>query len=116
MEPSNEETCRIGRSVCVAKSDLTEAVADALAMSRSAAADIVELIFGAMAQGVRRGEKVEIRGFGVFGIRQRGPRMGRNPSNGTEVAVPAKKVAVFKPSKTLLRALNQPEPGSWPVT
>ncbi|HWG38680.1 MAG TPA: HU family DNA-binding protein, partial [Terriglobales bacterium] len=46
------------------------------------------------------------RGFGSFRIRQRDARMGRNPKTGAPVAVPARKVAYFKPSKELRDGIN----------
>ena len=46
---------------------------------------------------LERGETVELRNFGVFKVRQRRGRLGRNPRTGQEVPVPPKKVVVFKP-------------------
>jgi integration host factor subunit beta len=50
---------------------------------------------------LHRGEKVELRGFGSFRTRERGPRRGRNPKTGAPVDVPAKRVPYFKPGKEL---------------
>jgi len=47
--------------------------------------------------GLKEGKTVELRNFGVFKIRQRAPRRGRNPKTGQEVPVPSKRVVVFKP-------------------
>ena len=51
-------------------------------------------------------DKVEIRGFGSFRIRQRNARTGRNPKTGAKVEVPAKRVPYFKPSKELRDLVN----------
>jgi integration host factor subunit beta len=63
---------------------------------------------------LRSGDKIEIRGFGSFRIRQRKPRTGRNPKTGAKVDVPAKRVPYFKPSKELRDLVNPkntaPEP------
>jgi integration host factor subunit beta len=55
---------------------------------------------------LQSGDKIEIRGFGSFRIRQRNPRIGRNPKTGARVEVPAKKVPYFKPSKELRDLVN----------
>ena len=56
-----------------------------------------------------RGDKIELRGFGSFRIRQRESRTGRNPKTGERVDVPAKKVPYFKPGKELKELINQPQ-------
>jgi integration host factor subunit beta len=67
---------------------------------------IVDTIFDAVIGALKSGDKIEIRGFGSFRIRQRNPRMGRNPKTGEKVEVPAKKVPYFKPSKELRDLVN----------
>jgi integration host factor subunit beta len=56
---------------------------------------------------LRRGEKIELRGFGSFRLRQREPRKGRNPKTGDRVDVPPKKVPYFKPGKELKELINR---------
>lgn len=107
MENPNDESAHRGSHDCVAKSDLAEAVAETLNLPHLEAAGIVNVIFGSIARAVHRGDKVKIRGFGCFGSRKRGQRRGRNPLTGVAVAVPAKRVAMFMPSKQLLRDLNR---------
>jgi len=58
---------------------------------------MIEAITGALAQG----DKVEIRGFGNFKVRQRGARKARNPKTGEMLEVPAKRVPFFRPGKEL---------------
>src|SRR6202046_411373 len=70
---------------------------------------IVETIFGSVIGALQSGDKIEIRGFGSFRIRQRNPRIGRNPKTGARVEVPAKKVPYFKPSKELRDLVNPGE-------
>ena len=82
------------------KPALVDTVARAVEISRDEAADIVEVIFAAIVRGLNRGERVQIRGFGSFGVRKRGARAGRNPKTGVPVVVPAKRVAFFRMSKT----------------
>ncbi|MCV5434029.1 integration host factor subunit beta, partial [Escherichia coli] len=55
---------------------------------------------------LNRGEKIELRGFGSFRVRERNSRKGRNPKTGTSVDIPAKRVAYFKPGKELKELIN----------
>lgn len=61
----------------------------------------VKVILDAMSTVLSRGERIEIRGFGSFGLNYRPPRQGRNPKSGDNVKVPAKYVPHFKPGKEL---------------
>ena len=58
-------------------------------------------------EGLRRGEKVELRGFGSFRLRRREPRRGRNPKTGGRVDVASKHVAYFTPGKELKELINR---------
>ena len=71
---------------------------------------IVDTIFESVIGALKSGDKIEIRGFGSFRIRQRKPRVGRNPKTGAKVEVPAKRVPYFKPSKELRDLVNPSEP------
>ncbi len=88
------------------KADLTEDVLLLGGFSRRDAEVLVESLFDAVTGAIRRGEKIEVRGFGSFRIRERGPRTGRNPKTGAKVEIPAKRVPYFKPSKELRDLLN----------
>lgn len=61
----------------------------------------VRVILDAMSASLSRGGRIEIRGFGSFGLNYRPPRQGRNPKTGDKVKVPAKYVPHFKPGKEL---------------
>ncbi len=61
----------------------------------------VKMILDAMAEGLADGQRIEIRGFGSFGLNYRPPRIGRNPKSGEQVQVPAKRVPHFKAGKEL---------------
>ncbi len=90
------------------KGDLIANVARVAEVSQKEAAVIVERILDSIVRAIRRDDKVEIRGFGVFRTRQRGSRLGRNPKTGDRVEVPAKRVPFFKPSKELRNLLEKP--------
>jgi len=61
----------------------------------------VETILNVLSQSLTRGERIDIRGFGSFGLNYRPPRSGRNPKSGQKVQVPAKYVPHFKVGKEL---------------
>jgi integration host factor subunit beta len=88
------------------KADLIDEVSSALKLTTKESDVIVQSIFGRMVKALRRGEKIEIRGFGSFHTRQRRPRTGRNPKTGQRVAVPAKTIPYFKPSKEVRALIN----------
>ena len=67
--------------------------------------EVVDALTEGIIESLVRGEKVELRGFGSFRVRQRGPRTGRNPKTGESVEVPAKRVPYFKPGKLIREAL-----------
>src|ERR1700750_3491861 len=96
------------------KADLVEEVTQLGDLTRRDGEVIVDTIFDSVIHALKTGDKIEIRGFGSFRIRQRKPRIGRNPKTGAKVEVPAKRVPYFKPSKELRDLVNpgenSPEP------
>jgi len=88
------------------KADLVEEVTQLGDLTRRDGEVIVDTIFDSVIGALKAGDKIEIRGFGSFRIRQRKPRIGRNPKTGTRVDVPAKRVPYFKPSKELRDLVN----------
>ncbi len=87
------------------KADLVEQVANQADIPRKQADQVVQVILESITTALQSGEKVELRGFGSFRIRQRGERVGRNPKTGAKVLVPPKKIPYFKPGKHLRETL-----------
>ena len=58
---------------------------------------VIQRTLDHLVNALKEGKTVELRNFGVFKVRQRAPRRGRNPKTGQEVPVPSKRVVVFKP-------------------
>lgn len=87
------------------RSDLVAIIAEAGDMTNRDAQAVLESILDGMAESLARGEKVELRGFGSFRTRERGPRTGRNPKTGESVEVAPKRVPYFKPGKGMREAL-----------
>jgi integration host factor subunit beta len=89
------------------KADLVEDVARVTELTRKDSEVIVDTLFESVIKALKAGDKLEVRGFGSFRVRQRNARVGRNPKTGEKVEVPAKRVPYFKPSKELKDLINQ---------
>ena len=83
------------------KLDIINNVAEKTGVSKMKAEVAVEALFEAMKDAMRRGERIELRGFGVFVVKPRKRGVGRNPRTGQEVAIPSGKTIRFKPGKEL---------------
>ena len=73
------------------KADLVEIVAGTADVPRKQADEVVQVVLDSIVDALHKNEKVELRGFGSFRIRQRDERTGRNPKTGDKVHVPPKK-------------------------
>ena len=93
------------------KAELVEDVARAAELTKKDAERLVELVFESIIETLNRGEKIELRGFGSFRVRERGARRGRNPKTGAPVDIPAKRVPYFKPGKELKELINDESDG-----
>ena len=89
------------------KAALVEEVSRVANLTKKDSEVIVDTVFQSIITALRRGEKIELRGFGSFRLRQREPRKGRNPKTGDRVDVPSKKVPYFKPGKELKELINR---------
>ena len=67
---------------------------------------IVSAVFDAISASLAKGHRIELRGFGVFSVRTRNARAGRNPRTGEKVSIEAKKVPFFKAGKKLKDRMN----------
>lgn len=88
------------------KADLVEIVAKEAEMTKKDVEQLIEIIFESIVGSLNKGEKIELRGFGSFRVRDRNARKGRNPKTGEPVDIPAKRVAYFKPGKDLKDIIN----------
>ena len=89
------------------KSDLIERVAREVPhISKKDTEVVVNTIFDAMTEALRRGSRIEIRGFGSFQVKIREAREGRNPKTGEEVRIPAKRTPFFKVGKELKERID----------
>ena len=88
------------------KADLVNEVAKRCDLANPDVEDVIQTILDSVVSALNDGEKVELRGFGSFRLRERKALRGRNPRTGEQVQVPAKTVAYFKPGKMLRELIN----------
>jgi integration host factor subunit alpha len=89
------------------KAEIIESVYSKIGFSKKESSDIVELVFETMKKTLEKGEKIKISGFGNFVVRQKRPRIGRNPQTGEQIEITARRVLTFRPSQVLKAALNK---------
>ena len=95
-----------GGTDTLTKAELAEAVAAVTGLLKQDAEVVVNAALETMAESLRSGSPIEIRGFGSFRLRDRAARVGRNPRTGARVRVPPKRVCYFKPGRILLEIVN----------
>ena len=83
------------------KKDIVMKVSTETNLTQIDVKNIIQKTLDSIAESLERGETVELRNFGVFKVKTRRGRIGRNPRTGEEVQVPEKKVVVFKPGLIL---------------
>jgi len=83
------------------KLDIVNEVVTRTGISKSKAELAVETVFEAMKRALEKGQRIELRGFGVFNVRPRKTGIGRNPRTGEVVSIPPGKAVRFKPGKEL---------------
>ena len=83
------------------KQDIVTEVVNRTGLSKAAAEIAVETVVETLKRSLERGERIELRGVGVFTIRPRKTGVGRNPKTGEEVTIPPGKAVRFKPGKDM---------------
>ena len=89
------------------KTELIAAVAAKTGLTKKDAERVVNAALDAITAALVKGEKVQVSGFGIFDVKAREARTGRNPQTGEAVAIPPSKSPVFKAAKSLKDAVNQ---------
>ena len=91
----------------VTRADLTEAVYNEIGLSRREAAQLVEEVVEMIAERLSAGETVKISSFGTFTVRDKGPRLGRNPRTGEAAPIEPRRVVVFRSSAMLRKRIDE---------
>ncbi|GAV24008.1 HU family DNA-binding protein [Carboxydothermus pertinax] len=87
------------------KAELVSVIAEKTEMTKKDAEKALNAVLAAIEEALKKGEKVQLVGFGTFEVKERAARKGRNPQTGQEIEIPASKVPVFKPGKLLKEML-----------
>jgi integration host factor subunit alpha len=94
----------------VTRADLIEAVYHKAGQTRSQSAELVSQILSEISDRLVAGESVKLSGFGIFVVRRRGTRVGRNPRTKVEVSIPPHRAIAFKASDVLKAHTNGESP------
>jgi integration host factor subunit beta len=89
------------------KKEIVKAISEKVGLTQLQAKEVVQMTFDAIVEMLAAGERVELRNFGVFDVKHRVTRKGRNPKTGIEVMVPEKYVVIFKPGKEMGRKVDR---------
>ena len=87
------------------KTELVSAMAERLGASKKHSEEALTVALDLITEALAEGEKVQLVGFGSFEVRERAPRIGRNPRTKEQIKIPASKLPVFKPGKALKDAV-----------
>ena len=96
-----------GHSVTMTKRELVIRVANKIGQTQSEIGKVVEATFEALSQALAEGKRWELRDFGVFEVKTRASRIGRNPRTGDQVPVPQRRVVTFRPGKKMKEAVAE---------
>jgi integration host factor subunit beta len=91
----------------VNKADIIKEVCEKNNVEPKVAKAVIESFFDSMAQSLKSGERIEIRGFGSFSVRHYGAYKGRNPKTGEIVDIPPKRLPFFKAGKEIKEIINK---------
>ena len=95
------------------KRELVIRVANKLGMTQSDVSKIIEGTFDTISQSLASGQRWELRDFGVFEVKTRASRIGRNPRTGAQVPVPERRVVTFRPGKRMKELVAGEEEGGF---
>ncbi|MBR2784628.1 MAG: HU family DNA-binding protein [Clostridia bacterium] len=89
------------------KAELIAKIAEESKLTKKAAETALDAFVTSVEGALKKGEKVQLVGFGTFEVRQRAARKGRNPQTKAEIKIPASKAPVFKAGKALKELVNK---------
>ncbi len=91
------------------KADIVARIAQTTGMTKVDTSEVLDALLESISEAMGRGEKIEIRGFGIFKVENRKARVARNPKTGQEIRIPPRAVPVFKPSDHLKERVQDGE-------
>ena len=98
----------------VTKAELADVLFERLGLNKREAKDMVDYFFEEVREALERGEDVKLSGFGIFNLREKSQRPGRNPKTGEEIPITARRVVTFHASQKLKAMVDSNYHGSEP--
>ncbi len=89
------------------KQDIVDIVSEATGLTKVETEAVLNGIMTTIIDSLTRNERVELRGFGTFGVKHRMPKKARNPGTGETIYLPERHVPTFKPSKHMRTVVNE---------
>lgn len=89
------------------KTELVAAISEKTELTKKDSEKALKALIDVVAEELKKGEKVQLVGFGTFEVSERAERTGRNPQTGKEMVIPASKAPKFKAGKALKDAINE---------
>jgi len=89
------------------KADIAEKIQTTTGLSKKDSSAMMESVFAIMKESLDAGETIKVSGFGIFEVKPKEARRGRNPQTGEAITIEARKVITFKPSNILKDAINK---------
>jgi integration host factor subunit beta len=90
------------------KSQLVDVLSQRVGLTQKKAEEVINLIFETLTDALRAEDRIEVRGFGSFMVKQYGAYTGRNPKTGASIRVPPKRLPFFKVGKDLKERVDYP--------
>lgn len=91
----------------ITRYDIAETLYQEVGLSRKVSGEILDMILKEISQELAQGNSVKISSFGTFLVRNKRPRIGRNPKTGVDATISARRVVSFKPSQNMRKSVNQ---------
>ena len=90
----------------ITRADVAETLYKEIGLSRKDSSDILDMVLGEIVSELASGNDVKLSSFGTFALRDKKPRIGRNPKTGVEAEISSRRVISFKPSQSMRKAVN----------
>lgn len=91
----------------ITRADVAEILYQEVGLSRKDSGEILDMVLEEIVNELAAGSDVKLSSFGTFALRDKKPRIGRNPKTGVEAEISSRRVISFKPSKTMRKAVNK---------
>lgn len=91
----------------ITRYDIAETLYQEVGLSRKVSGEILDMILEEISQELSKGNSVKISSFGTFLVRNKRPRIGRNPKTGVDAEISARRVISFKPSQIMRKSVNK---------